>query len=164
MLSLTGLAIIVATIVLVQHLSLKPPHTHASIPPPEKPALPLPSMPSIAVLPFTNLSGDPQQEYFSDGISYQLINDLSRLPGLFVIARNSSFAYKGKAKEHEIGTELGVKYVLEGSVQKAADRVRIGVELVDASSGSEMWTQRYDRPLKDIFAVQDEIVRKLSPR
>ena len=84
------------TIVLVQHLSLKPPRTHASIPPQEKPALPLPSIPSIAVLPFTNLSGDPQQEYFSDGISDQLINDLSRLPGLFVIARNSSFAYKGK--------------------------------------------------------------------
>ena len=138
MLSLTGLAIIVGTIVLVQNLSLKPPHTHASIPPQEKPALPLPSIPSIAVLPFTNLSGDPQQEYFSDGITDQLINDLSRLPGLFVIARNSSFAYKGKAiKEHEIGKELGVKYVLEGSVQKAADRVRIGVELVDASTGTE---------------------------
>ena len=143
MLSLAGLAIIVVTIVLVQNLSLKPPHTHASIPPQEKPALPLPSIPSIAVLPFTNLSGDPQQEYFSDGISDQLINDLSRLPGLFVIARNSSFAYKGKTrKEQEIGKELGVKYVLEGSVQKAADQVRIGVELVDASTGTEMWTQR----------------------
>ena len=140
-LSLTGLAIIVGTIVLVQNLSLKPPHTHASIPPQEKPALPLPSIPSIAVLPFTNLSGDPQQEYFSDGITDQLINDLSRLPGLFVIARNSSFAYKGKAvKEQEIGKELGVKYVLEGSVQKAADQVRIGVELVDASAGTEEWT------------------------
>ena len=118
-LSLTGLAIIVGTIVLVQHLSLKPPPTHASIPPQEKPALPLPSIPSIAVLPFTNLSGDPQQEYFSDGITDQLINDLSRLPGLFVIARNSSFAYKGKTvTEHEIGRELGVKYVLEGSVRE----------------------------------------------
>ncbi len=103
-----------------------------------------------------------KQEYFSDGITNQLINDLSRLPGLFVIARNSSFAYKGKAiKEHEIGNELGVKYVLEGSVQKAADRVRIGVELVDASSGAEEWTQRYDRPLNDIFAMQDEIVGKV---
>jgi len=161
-LSLAGMAIIVGTIVLVQNLSLKPPHTHASIPPQEKPALPLPSIPSIAVLPFANLSGDPQQDYFSDGISDQLINDLSRLPGLFVIARNSSFAYKGKTtKEQEIGKELGVKYVLEGSVRKAADQVRIGVELVDAASETEAWTARYDRPLKDIFAVQDEIVGKV---
>ena len=161
-LSLTGLAIIVGTIVLVQKLSLKSPHIHASIPPQEKPSLPLPSIPSIAVLPFTNQSGDPQQEYFSDGVAYQLINELSRLPGLFVIARNSSFAYKGKdIKEHEIGRELGVKYVLEGSVRKAAGEVRIVVELVDASSGREVWTQRFDRPLKDIFAVQDEIVGKV---
>jgi adenylate cyclase len=161
-LSFAGLAIIVATVVLVQHLSLKPQMTQASIPSQEKPALPLPSIPSIAVLPFTNLSGDPQQEYFSDGIADQLINDLSRLPGLFVIARNSSFAYKGKVtKESEIGKELGVKYVLEGSVHKEADQVRIGVELVDASTGTEEWTARYDRPLKDIFAVQDEIVGKV---
>jgi len=161
-LSLTGLAIIVGTIVLVQHVSLKPPQTHASIPPQVKPALPLPSIPSIAVLPFTNLSGDPDQEYFSDGIADQLIGDLSQLPGLFVIARNSSFAYKGKpVREQEIGRELGVKYVLEGSVRKAADQVRIGVELVDASTGTEMWTQRYDRPLADIFAMQDEIVGKV---
>jgi adenylate cyclase len=161
-LSLTGLAIAIATFILVQHLSLKPPRTSASIPSPEKPALTLPSIPSIAVLPFTNLSGDPQQDYFSDGISDQLINNLSRLPGLFVIARNSSFADKGKAtKESEIGKELGVKYVLEGSVRKAADRVRIGVELVDANAGTEEWTARYDRPLKDIFAVQDEIVGKV---
>ncbi|HKV54052.1 MAG TPA: adenylate/guanylate cyclase domain-containing protein, partial [Candidatus Binataceae bacterium] len=161
-LSLTGLAIIVGTIVLVQHLSLKPQHTHASIPPQEEAALPLPSIPSIAVLPFTNLSGDPQQEYFGDGFADQLIDNLSRLPGLFVIARNSSFAYKGKAtKESEIGKELGVKYLLEGSVHKGADRVRIGVELVDASSGTEMWAERYDRPFKDIFAVQDEVMGKI---
>jgi adenylate cyclase len=161
-LSLTGVAIAIATIVLVQHLSLKPQPTHASIPPPEKPVLPLPDKPSIAVLPFANLSGDPNQEYFSNGISDQLINDLSRLPGLFVIARNSSFAYKGKAvKESEIGKDLGVKYVLEGSVHKEADKVRIGVELVDASTETEEWTAHYDRPLKDIFAVQDEIVGKV---
>jgi adenylate cyclase len=105
----------------VQHLSLKPPRTSASIAPHEKPALGLPSIPSIAVLPFTNQSGDPQQEYFSDGISDQLIGELSRLPGLFVIARNSSFAYKGKAVgESEIGRKLGVKYILEGSVRNAA--------------------------------------------
>jgi adenylate cyclase len=117
-LSLTGLAIIVGTIVLVQNLTLKSPHTHASIPPQEKPALPLPSIPSIAVLPFTNLSGDPNQEYFNDGIANQLINELSRLPGLFVIARTSSFAYKNTvARVQDIGRELGVKYLLEGSVQ-----------------------------------------------
>ena len=161
-LSIAGLAIVVATIILVQHVSLKPPHTHASIPPPQSPALALPDKPSIAVLPFTNLSGEPRQEYFSDGISDQLINNLSRLPGLLVIARNSSFAYKGKTtKESEIGKELGVSRVLEGSVRKTADRVRIGVELVDASTGTEDWTARYDRPLKDIFAVQDEIVGKV---
>jgi adenylate cyclase len=161
-LSFAGLAIVIATILIVQHVSFKPQITHASIPLPEKPALPLPSIPSIAVLPFTNLSGDPKQEYFSDGISYQLINDLSRIPGVFVIARNSSFAYKGKpTKEQQIGKELGVKYVLEGSVHKEGEQVRVGVELVDASTGTEKWTARYDRPLKDIFAVQDEIVGKV---
>jgi adenylate cyclase len=160
--SIIGIGIIAATIVLVQHVSFKPPHTHASIPPAEQPALPLPSIPSIAVLPFTNLSGDPSQEYFRDGISDQLINNLSRLPGLFVIARNSSFAYRGKTvREHEIGRELGVKYVLEGSVREVAGQVRIGVQLADASSGTEMWTQHFDRRLTDIFSVQDEIVGKV---
>jgi adenylate cyclase len=143
-------------------MSFRQQQTHASIPAPPKPALSLPSIPSIAVLPFTNLSGDPRREYFSDGISNQLIEDLSRLPGLFVIARNSSFAYRGKAtSEHDIGKQLGVKYVLEGSIRKAADRVRIGVELVDASSGTEIWTERFDRPLHNICALQDEIVGKV---
>jgi adenylate cyclase len=161
-LSLSGLAIIIATTFLVLHVSLKPPHSNASISPQEKPALPLPSIPSIAVLPFTNLSGDPQQEYFSDGITDQLINDLSRLPDLFVIARNSSFTYKGKTvKEQEIGRQLGVKYVLEGSTEKSSNRVGIGVELVDANTGTEAWTEKYDRPLTDIFAMQDEIVGKV---
>ena len=161
-LSLTGLAIIVGTIVLGQHLSLKPPHTHASIPSQEKSTLPLPDKPSIAALPFVNMSSDPQQEYFSDGITDQIINDLSRLPGLLLIARNCSFSSKGKAtKEQEIGKELGVRYVLEGSARKAADRLRIGVELIDASTGTEMRTQRYDRPIKDIFALQDEIVGRV---
>jgi len=115
-LSLTGIAIAVGVFVVAQHVSLQPPHKSASIPPSEKPALTLPSIPSIAVLPFTNLSGDRQQEYFSDGISGQLINELSRLPGLFVIARNSSFAYKGKAiREREVGRELGVRYALRAA-------------------------------------------------
>jgi adenylate cyclase len=160
--SFVGLAIIVGTFVIVQHLSLRPPPTHASIPVPEKPELPLPSIPSIAVLPFTNLSGDPQQEYFSDGISDELITDLARQPDLFVIARNSSFAYKGKPiKEHDIGKELGVKYVLEGSVQRAGSRVRISAQLVDAGSGADLWAQRFDRPLSDIFALQDDVVKKI---
>ncbi len=161
-LSLTGLAIIVGTIVLVQHLSLKSPHTHASIPPTESPALPLPNKPSIAVLPFTNMSGDRDQEYFSDGITDDLITDLSRLPGLFVIARNSTFTYKGKAaKLQDVGRELGVRYILEGSVRKAAGQVRISVQLADATTGAELWAERYDRPLRDVFALQDEIVRRI---
>jgi adenylate cyclase len=161
-LSFSGLIIIAVTVMLAQHLSLKPPRTSASIPPQDRPALSLPNIPSIAVLPFINAGGDPQQEYFSDGMSDQVINGLSRIPNLFVIARNSSFAYKGKTtKEREIGKELGVKFVLEGSVRKSTDRVRVGVELVDASTGAEKWTARYDRPLTDIFAVQDEIVDKV---
>ena len=161
--SLTGLAIIVGTIVLVQHVSLKPPLTSASIPPAQSPALSLPDKPSIAVLPFANLSGDPQQEYFSDGITDDIVTDLSRVPGLFVIDRGSTFAYKGKpAKVQQVGRELGVKYVLEGSARKTADRVRINVQLVDASTGDQLWTQRYDRQLRDIFALQDEIVQSLA--
>jgi adenylate cyclase len=162
-LSLTGLAIIVGTILLVQHVSLKPPRTSASIQPAQSPALALPDKPSIAVLPFANLSGDPQEEYFSDGITDDLVTDLSRVPGLFVIDRSSTFTYKGKpAKVQEVGRELGVKYVLEGSARKTADRVRINVQLVDASTGNQVWTQRYDRQLHDIFALQDEIVQSLA--
>jgi adenylate cyclase len=161
-LSLTGLAIIVATIVAVQHLSLKPQPTHASIPPAQSPALPLPDKPSIAVLPFINMSGDRDQEYFSDGITDDLITDLSRLPGLFVIARDSTFTYKGKAaKLQDVGKELGVRYVLEGSVRKAEGEVRITVQLADATTGDELWAERYDRPLRDVFALQDEIVRRI---
>ena len=161
-LSLAGLAIILATIVLVQHVWFKPPHTHASIPPPQKPALALPDKPSIAVLPFTNMSGDREQEYFSDGITDDLITDLSRLPGLFVIARESSFTYKGKAaKLQDVGRELGVKYILGGGVRRAAGQVRITVQLADATTAEELWAERYDRPLRDVFAVQDEIVRRI---
>jgi adenylate cyclase len=162
-LSLTGIAIAVGSFVLVQHLSLKPPHTSASVPPTEKPALSLPSIPSIAVLPFTNLSGDPQQDYFSDGITDDLITDLSRIPNLFVISRSSSFTYKGKAeKAPTIGRELGVKYLLEGSVRKSTDELRLNAQLVDAATGNEVWVQRYDRPMRDIFKLQDEIVRSLA--
>jgi len=130
---------------------------------PEQPqALLLPDKPSIAVLPFVNLSSDPEQEYFSDGITEDLITDLSRLSGLFVIARNSTFTYKGKAvKVEEVGRELGVRYVLEGSVRKAGNRVRITAQLVDATTGHHLWAERYDRELIDIFALQDEIVQRI---
>jgi adenylate cyclase len=162
-LSLAIIAISIATFVIVQHVSFKPQHTSASIPPHGNPAPPLPSIPSIAVLPFTNLSGDPQQQYFSDGITDDLITDLSRVPKLFVIARTSSFTYKGKAeKAQSIGRELGVKYLLEGSVQRVGDQVRIDVQLVEADTGSEVWSQRYDRQMRDIFKLQDEIVQSLT--
>jgi adenylate cyclase len=160
--SMVGLTIIAATVVLVQHLSLRPPAPSASIPSVHTAALTLPDKPSIAVLPFTNLSGDPQEEYFSDGITDDLITALSRLPDLFVIARTSTFVYKGKAaKVQDIGRELGVAYVLEGSVRKAGDNVRITAQLVDASSGDHLWAEHYDRPLRDIFSLQDEIVRRI---
>jgi TolB-like protein/Tfp pilus assembly protein PilF len=160
--SAVGLAIIVGTIVLVQHLSLRPPTTTGSIPPAPKLAPPLPEIPSIAVLPLTNMSGDRQQEYFSDGITDDLITGLSRLPGLFVIARTSSFTYKGKTVGlQDVGKELGVKYVLGGGVRKAGDQVRITVQLADATTGEELWAERYDRPMNDVFALQDEIVRRI---
>jgi adenylate cyclase len=160
--SLAGLALIAAVIVFVQHLSLRPPTPSASIPPAQAPALTLPDKPSIAVLPFTNMSGDREQEYFSDGITDDLTTALSRLPDLFVIARTSAFTYKGKAvKVQEVSRELGVKYVLEGSVRKADNQVRITAQLVDATTGDHIWAEHYDRGLRDIFSLQDEIVRRI---
>jgi len=129
---------------------------------PETPPLPLPDKPSIAVLPFVNMSNDPEQEYFSDGITEEIITALSKTPKLFVIARNSTFTYKGKpVKVQQVGRELGVKYVLEGSVRKSEDKVRITAQLVDASTGHHLWAERYDRELDDIFALQDEITMKI---
>jgi len=122
----------------------------------------LPDKPSIAVLPFTNMSGDREQEYFSDGITDDIIAALSRLPGLFVIDRNSTFTYKGKpVKAQQVSRELGVRYVLEGSVRKAGDQVRITAQLADATTGADLWAVRYDRPMRDIFSLQDEIVRRI---
>jgi adenylate cyclase len=124
--------------------------------------LELPDKPSIAVLPFANMSGDPSQEYFSDGLTEQIINGMCKISNLFVIARNSSFAYKGKSVNvQQIGKKLGVRYVLEGSVQKAGDRVRITAQLIDATTGYHLWSENYDRNLSDIFALQDEITVKL---
>jgi adenylate cyclase len=119
-------------------------------------------LPAIAVLPFDNMSGDPEQEYFSDGITEDLITDLSRVSGLFVIARNSVFTYKdAPVKVQQVGRELGVAYVVEGSVRKAGDRVRINAQLVDAATGRHLWADRYDRELTDVFALQDDVVQKI---
>ena len=121
-----------------------------------------PGKPSIAVLPFDNLSGDPKQEYFSDGITEQIISGLAKAPRLFVIARNSSFTYKGKpVKIQQVARELGVRYVLEGSVQKLGNRVRITAQLIEAKTGKHIWSEHYDRDIKDIFALQDDITMKI---
>jgi adenylate cyclase len=122
----------------------------------------LPDKPSIAVLPFLNMSGDPEQEYFSDGLTEDLITELSKVSGLFVIARNSVFTYKGKAvKVRDVGRELGVSYVLEGSVRKVKNKVRITAQLVDTMTDGHLWAENYDRDLDDIFALQDEVTQKI---
>ena len=143
------------------------PSTPSGPPPdeaPEQPRLALPpsDRPAIAVLPFVNISGDPEQEYFSDGISEDIITALSKLRWFFVIARNSSFIYKGKAVHmKQVAEELGVGYVVEGSVRKSGDRVRISVQLNDVATGSHIWAERYERGLADVFAVQDEITEAI---
>src|SRR5882672_6655502 len=127
------------------------------------PALTLPDKPSVAVLPFTNMSSVPEQEYFADGIAEDVITALSRYPSLFVIARNSTFTYKGRAVEiRQIGRELGVRYVLEGSLRKAGNRIRVTAQLIEAETGNHVWAERYDRDLADIFAVQDEISQAVT--
>ena len=166
-----GVAIIVGDILLRRRrLAPASPAPVAAAAPPEPatvsaakielaaPALALPDKPSIAVLPFQNLSGDAEQEYFCDGMVEEITTGLSRVRWLFVIARNSSFAYKGKPVDvRQVAGELGVRYVLEGSVRRAPDRVRIASQLVEAETGSHLWAERYDRPLGDVFALQDEI-------
>jgi adenylate cyclase len=128
----------------------------------EKMALPLPEKPSIAVLPFDNMSGDPEQEYFSDGLTEDIITALSKVPDLFVIARNSTFTYKGKqANVKKVAEELGVRYVLEGSVRRAEEKMRITAQLIDALKGDHLWAERYDRTLEDIFSLQDEITMNI---
>jgi adenylate cyclase len=141
------------------YLRPAPPLEVASI---EKMAFPLPDKPSIAVLPFVNMSDDPKQEYFSDGLTDQIINGLSKIPYLFVIARNSTFIYKGKpVKVQKVAEDLGVKYVLEGSVQRTAGQIRITAQLIDAITGHHLWSEKYDRSLKDIFAIQDDITLEI---
>jgi TolB-like protein/class 3 adenylate cyclase/cytochrome c-type biogenesis protein CcmH/NrfG len=141
------------------YLRPAPPIEVASV---EKMAFPLPDKPSIAVLPFDNLSEDPKQEYFGDGLTDEIIAVLSKVPKLFVIARNSTFTYKGKpVKVQQVSEELGVRYVLEGSVKQAAEKIRITAQLIDALSGHHLWAELYDRNLSDIFAVQDEITKEI---
>ena len=161
---LAALAIIMALavgagVLMNRYLS---PYQPSPEPAEEPPALPLPDKPSIAVLPFTNMSGDPEQEYFSDGLTDTLITDLSKLSELFVIARHSVFTYKGQAiNPSQVSRELGVRYVMEGSVQRAKNRVRINAQLIDATTGGHVWAERYDRELQGIFTLQDEITGKI---
>ncbi len=129
----------------------------------EKPALQLPDKPSIAVLPFTNMSGDPEQEYFSDGLTEDIITQFSKFRSLLVIARYSSFAYKGRTVNAlDVGRELGVAYVVEGSVRRSGDRIRVTAQLIEAATGNHIWAERYDRDLEDIFAVQDELTETIA--
>jgi TolB-like protein/class 3 adenylate cyclase len=151
--------IIVAGALAIWNFYFRPAFEPASI---EQMAFPLPDKPSIAVLPFENMSGDPDQEYFSDGITENIITALSKVHNMFVIARNSTFTYKNRAvKIQQVAEDLGVRYVLEGSVQKTGDRVRITAQLIDAITGNHLWAERYDRDLTDIFALQDEITKKI---
>jgi adenylate cyclase len=159
----TGLFLLAAITVAVRYFPFPVPGAQHPAPDTQSPTpnpqtLPLPDKPSIVVLPFVNISGDPEQEYFSDGMTEDLITNLSKFSGLFVIARNSAFTYKGKAvKVQDVSREMGVQYVLEGSVRKADSQVRISAQLVDALRGVHLWAESYDRQLKDIFALQDEI-------
>jgi len=159
---LAAVVVVAAVIVTIWDFYSCPSPTPEDVTSEEAPLLELPDKPSIAVLPFANISGDPEQEYFSDGMTEDLITDLSKISGLFVIARNSVFTYKRKAvKVEDVRRELGVRYVLEGSVRKAGDRVRITAQLVDTKTGGHLWAERYDRDLRDIFALQDEVTQKI---
>ena len=159
-LSIAGLLLIFGTLLTVRYLPGLLPNTQPLAP--NTQPLPLPDKPSLVVLPFANISNDPSQDYFSDGITEDITTDLSRLSSLFVISRNTAFFYKGKAvKLPDLSKELGVQYVLEGSVRRADGQVRITAQFIDATQDRHLWAERYDRPLKDIFAVQDEIVRKI---
>jgi TolB-like protein len=130
---------------------------------PVPPVLPLPDKPSIAVLPFQNMSGDPEQEYFADGMVEEITTALSRIRWLFVIARNSSFTYKGQAVDvKQVGRELGVRYVLEGSVRKGGNRVRITAQLIEAETDAHLWAERFDGSLEDVFELQDQVATSVA--
>ena len=162
---MVGLVLVAATLVVVRYLPRPPLSIQDSgliTQKAQPPSLSLPDKPSIVVLPFVNLSGDSGQDYFSDGITDVLTSDLSRISSLFVIARTTASSYRDKpVNVQEVGRELGVRYVLEGSVQKTAEHVRIIAQLIDTTTGGHLWAERYDRPLQDIFTLQDETVQKI---
>ena len=140
--------------------SPSPPRCAAPVAAPEKAG---PPRLSIVVLPFANIGGDPEQDYFVDGVTESLTTDLSRISGAFVIGRNTAFTYKGKAVDlKQIGRELNVRYVLEGSVQRGGNRMRVNVQLIDAETAAHLWAERFDKPLADLFDMQDEIVARLA--
>jgi TolB-like protein len=155
-------AFVGAAVVVVWDFYLRKPTPTEEVASEERMVFPLPDKPAIAVLPFINMSEDPKQEYFSDGITEDLITDLSSISGLFVIARNSTFAYKGKrVKIRQVAEELGVRYILEGSVRRADNRVRINAQLIDATTGHHLWAKRYDATMVDVFDLQDKITQKI---
>jgi TolB-like protein/class 3 adenylate cyclase/Flp pilus assembly protein TadD len=161
-LALAAILVLGAGAALIWNFYLRSATPPAEVASEERMAFPLPDKPSIAVLPFVNLSEDPKQEYFADGMTEDLITDLSKISGLFVIARNSTFTYKGKpVKIRQVAEELGVRYVLEGSVRRADDRVRINTQLIDATTGGHLWAERYDGNIGDVFALQDKITQKI---
>jgi TolB-like protein/Flp pilus assembly protein TadD len=154
--------VVIAGAVIFYQLVLRPSPSKTEVASKEKMAFPLPDKPSIAVLPFVNMSKDPKQEYFSDGMTEDIITDLSKISGLLVIARNSTFSYKGKSvKVKQVAEELGVRYVLEGSVRRAGDEIRINAQLIDAMTGVHLWAERYDGTMSKIFALQDKITQKI---
>ncbi len=162
----TIIGLVVAVIVVVAAVAIwrfyLPPTTPVEVASKAKMAFPLPDKPSIAVLPFVNMGGDPEQAYFADGMTEDLITDLSKVAGLFVIARNSTFVYKGKATDiREVAKTLGVRYVLEGSVRRSGAQVRVNAQLIDATTGGHVWADRYDGDLKNIFAFQDKVTRNV---
>jgi adenylate cyclase len=157
-----GAVIVFAAVAVIGYFYLRPFSAREEVASKEKMAFPLPEKPSIAVLPFDNMSKESKEEFFSDGITENIITALSKVPQIFVIARNSTFTYKGNpVKVKQVSEELGVQYVIEGSVQKSADRVRITAQLIDALKGHHIWAESYDRELKDIFVLQDEITIKI---
>jgi len=155
-------AVVIAGAVILYQFVLRPSHPKMEVASKEKMALPLPDVPSIAVLPFVNMSDDPQQAYLAEGLAEEIINALTKLPRVFVISRSSSFTYKGKTVDlKQVGREMGVRYVLEGSVRREGNRVRITAQLIDTSTGNHVFSERYERELQDLFAIEDEVTIKV---
>ena len=161
-LTIAAMVVVIIAAAALWQFVWRPSHPPVEVASKEKMAFPLPDKPSIAVLPFVNMSEDPKQEYFADGMTEEIITALSKTPRIFVIARNSTFTYKGKAvRVKQVAEELGVRYVLEGSVRKSENHVRVTAQLIDALTGKHLWAERYDRDLKELFAIQDEITLEI---